>query len=129
MGTWHTGESGARRGEEVAALRLGLELGLTLIDTAEMYGDGGAEEVVGEAIRGQRDATFVVSKFYPHHASRAKLFAACEASLERLDIEALDLYLYHWRGSVPLAQTVEALEQLVARGRIRPGGVSNFGVA
>ena len=129
MGTWHMGESRARRGEEAAALSLGLDLGLTLIDTAEMYGDGGAEEVVGAALRGRRDDAFVVSKFYPHHASRKKLFAACEASLERLGIEALDLYLYHWRGSVPLAETVEALEELVASRRIRRWGVSNFDVS
>jgi diketogulonate reductase-like aldo/keto reductase len=129
MGTWHMGESPGERAAEVAALTLGLDLGLTLIDTAEMYGDGGAEEVVGRALQGRRDAAFVVSKFYPHHAARAKLFAACDASLERLGIEALDLYLYHWRGSVPLADTVTALEELVASGRIRRWGVSNFDVA
>ena len=129
MGTWHMGESPGARAAEVAALTLGLDLGFTLIDTAEMYGDGGAEEVVGRALQGRREAAFVVSKFYPHHASRAKLFAACDASLERLGIEALDLYLYHWRGSVPLAETVTALEELVASGRIRRWGVSNFDVA
>ena len=129
MGTWHMGESRSRRGEEVAALRLGLDLGVRLVDTAEMYGEGGAEEVVGEAIRGRRDAVCIVSKFYPHHASRRALRAACEASLARLGIETLDLYLYHWRGSVPLAETVAALEELVAAGRIRRWGVSNFDVA
>ena len=129
MGTWHMGESRGTRAAESAALVLGLDLGLTLIDTAEMYGEGGAEEVVGQAIRGRRDAAFVVSKFYPHHASRAKLFAACDASLRRLAVEALDLYLYHWRGSVPLPETVDALEALVARGKIRRWGVSNFDVA
>lgn len=129
MGTWHMGESPGERATEVAALVLGLELGLRLVDTAEMYGDGGAEEVVGEAIRGRRDGVFVVSKFYPHHASRAKLPAACEGSLRRLGIDALDLYLYHWRGSVPLAETVHALEALVAAGKIRRWGVSNFDVA
>jgi len=123
MGTWHMGESRARRSEEAAALSLGLDLGLTLVDTAEMYGDGGAEELVGEAIRGRRDDVFLVSKFYPHHASRAKLFAACEASLQRLGVDTLDLYLYHWRGSVPLAETVAALEELVAQGRIDHWGV------
>lgn len=128
MGTWHMGEDRAARAAEVAALTLGLELGFTLIDTAEMYGDGGAEEVVRDALRGRRDGAFVVSKFYPHHASRAKLFAACDASLERLGVDTLDLYLYHWRGSVPLAQTVPALEELVARGKIRRWGVSNFDV-
>jgi diketogulonate reductase-like aldo/keto reductase len=129
MGTWHVGESRGRRADEVAALTLGLDLGFALIDTAEMYGDGGAEKVVGEAIRGRRDDVFVVSKFYPHHASRAKLFAACDASLERLGIETLDLYLYHWRGGVPLVETVAALEELVAQGRIDHWGVSNFDVA
>jgi diketogulonate reductase-like aldo/keto reductase len=94
-----------------------------------MYGEGGAEEVVGRAIRGRRGDAFVVSKFYPHHASRAQLFAACDASLGRLGIDAIDLYLYHWRGSVPLAETVQALEELVARGKIRRWGVSNFDVA
>jgi diketogulonate reductase-like aldo/keto reductase len=128
MGTWHMGEDASRRGEEVAALQLGLDLGMTLVDTAEMYGDGGAEEVVGEALRGRRDGVFVVSKFYPHNASRRKLVAACEASLERLGIERLDLYLLHWRGSVPLEETVETLESLVADGRIARWGVSNFDV-
>jgi diketogulonate reductase-like aldo/keto reductase len=128
MGTWHMGESRGARAAEVAALTLGLDLGFTLIDTAEMYGDGGAEEVVGAAVRGRRDGVFVVSKFYPHHASRAKLFAACDASLARLAIDAIDLYLYHWRGSVPLDETVAALEELVAKGKIRRWGVSNFDV-
>jgi diketogulonate reductase-like aldo/keto reductase len=129
MGTWHMGESRAGRASEVAALRLGLDLGVTLIDTAEMYGDGGAEEVVGEAIRGRRDAVFLVSKFYPHHASRTQLQAACEASLARLGTDRLDLYLYHWRGLVPLKETVPALEALVAAGKIARWGVSNFDVA
>jgi diketogulonate reductase-like aldo/keto reductase len=126
MGTWHMGESPQSRAAEVAALRLGLDLGMTLIDTAEMYGEGGAEEVVGEAIAGRRDEVFLVSKFYPHHASRAKLGPACEASLARLGTGSLDLYLYHWRGGVPLAQTVEALEKLVESGKIARWGVSNF---
>jgi diketogulonate reductase-like aldo/keto reductase len=128
MGTWHMGEDPARRSVEVAALRLGLELGIELIDTAEMYGEGGAEEVVGEAIRGRRDGVFLVSKFYPHHASRRKLLAACQGSLARLATDTLDLYLYHWRGSVPLDETVATLEELVAQGMIRRWGVSNFDV-
>ena len=128
MGTWHMGESRGRRAEEVRALRLGLDLGLTLIDTAEMYGEGGAEEVVGEAIRGRREGLTLVSKFYPHHASRRELPRACAASLARLGVERLDLYLLHWRGSVPFAETVEALERLVAEGRIARWGVSNLDV-
>jgi diketogulonate reductase-like aldo/keto reductase len=126
MGTWHMGERPAEGPREVAALRLGLDLGMTLIDTAEMYGEGGAEKVVGEAIRGRRDEVFVVSKFYPHHAGRAKLIAACNASLAQLGIDTLDLYLYHWRGPTPLDETVATLEELVRAGRIRRWGVSNF---
>ena len=129
MGTWHMGESARTRAAEVRALRLGLDLGVDLIDTAEMYGDGGAERVVGEAIRARRDGVFVVSKFYPHHASRRALVAACEGSLERLAIDAIDLYLLHWRGSVPMAETVETLGRLVQAGKIRRWGVSNFDVA
>jgi len=128
MGTWHMGEDASRRAAEVAALQLGLDLGLGLVDTAEMYGDGGAEEVVGEALRGRREAAYVVSKFYPHNASRRKLVAACEASLERLRIARLDLYLMHWRGSVALEETVEALESLVEAGKVARWGVSNFDV-
>jgi len=129
LGTWHMGEDASRRAAEVAALRRGLDLGMTLIDTAEMYGEGGAERVVGEAIRGRRDGVFVVTKFYPHHASRAALAKACDGSLGRLAIDAIDLYLLHWRGNVPLAETVEALERLVEAGKIRRWGVSNFDVA
>ena len=129
MGTWHMGERAPNRAGEVAALRLGLDLGMTLIDTAEMYGEGGAESVVGEAIRGRRDDAFVVSKFYPHHASRMKLVAACDASLGQLGVETLDLYLLHWRGRVPLEETVATLEELVRAGKIRRWGVSNFDVA
>jgi diketogulonate reductase-like aldo/keto reductase len=129
MGTWHMGESRGRREAEVAALRLGLDLGITLVDTAEMYGGGGAEEVVGEAIRGRREGVFVVSKFYPHNASRKKLFAACDASLARLQVERIDCYLYHWRGGVALAETVGALGELVSAGKIASWGVSNFDVA
>src|SRR5512139_1701914 len=110
QGTWRMGERGDRRAE-AAALRLGVDLGMTLIDTAEMYGDGGAEEVVAEAIAGRRDEVFLVSKAYPHNASRSKLPRALDASLKRLKAERLDLYLLHWRGSVPLAETVEAMEK------------------
>lgn len=128
LGTWRMGESAGTRADELAALRLGLDLGARLIDTAEMYGSGGAEEIVGEAIRGRRDEIFIVSKFYPHHAARAPLKRACEGSLARLGIEALDLYLLHWRGSVPFDETVEALERLAADGKIRRWGVSNLDV-
>lgn len=128
QGTWHMGERGARRGAEAAALRLGLDLGMSLIDTAEMYAEGGAEEVVAEAIAGRRDEVFLVSKVYPHNAGGAKLQAACERSLRRLRVEAIDLYLLHWRGSVPLAETVAGMERLVAAGKIRRWGVSNLDV-
>jgi len=128
IGTWHMGENRSARAAEVAAVRLAIDLGMTLLDSAEMYGDGGAEEVVGEAIRGQRERVFVVSKFYPHHASRKKLLAACDATRTRLGIDTLDLYLYHWRGNVQLAETVDALEFLVATGAIARWGVSNFDV-
>ena len=128
IGTWHMGERRAARAAEVAAVRLAIDLGMTLIDTAEMYGEGGAEEVVGEAIRGQRERVFVVSKFYPHHASRKKLLAACDATRTRLKIDTLDLYLYHWRGNVQLAETVDALDSLVSAGAIARWGVSNFDV-
>ena len=122
------GESRARRAEEVAALQAGIDLGMTLIDTAEMYGEGGAEEVVGEAIRGRRDQVYLVSKFYPHHAARRELVAACEGSLRRLGVERLDCYLYHWRGSVPLGETVAVLGALVQAGKVATWGVSNFDV-
>ncbi|MBI3802596.1 MAG: aldo/keto reductase [Nitrospirae bacterium] len=126
QGTWGMGEAPERRPEEVAALRLGLDLGMTLIDTAEMYGEGGAEAVVGEAIDGRRDAVYLVSKIYPHHASRYGTVAACERSLERLRTDRLDLYLLHWRGEFPLSETVEAFEALKEAGAIRDWGVSNF---
>jgi len=129
MGTWHMGERAYNRAAEIAALRLGLDLGMNLVDTAEMYGEGGAENVVGEAIRGRREGVFVVSKFYPHHAERRKLIAACDGSLSQLGIEALDLYLLHWRGPVPLEETVATLEELSGAGKIRRWGVSNFDVA
>lgn len=128
QGTWHMGERGARRREEAAALRLGLDLGMALIDTAEMYGEGGAEEVVAEAIAGRREEVFLVSKVYPHNAGGRKLEAACERSLKRLRVEAIDLYLLHWRGSTPLADTVEGFERLRAAGKIRRWGVSNLDV-
>jgi diketogulonate reductase-like aldo/keto reductase len=126
QGTWNMGEDPAARAAEVAALRLGLDLGMDLIDSAEMYGEGGAEEVVGEAIAGRRGQVFLVSKVYPHNASRAGVRAACERSLRRLRTDYLDLYLLHWRGSVPLHETLEAFEALRAEGKIRGYGVSNF---
>ena len=126
LGTWRMGERAGQRAQEVKALQHGIDLGLTLIDTAEMYGEGGAEEVVGEAIAGRRDGLFLVSKVYPHNASRRGAIAACERSLMRLGVETIDLYLLHWRGSVPLAETVEAFEQLKSDGKIAAWGVSNF---
>jgi diketogulonate reductase-like aldo/keto reductase len=126
QGTWRMGERRSQRSAEVAALRHGLDLGVGLIDTAEMYGRGGAEEVVGEAIAGRRDEVFLVSKVLPQHASREAAIQACERSLRRLDTDHLDLYLLHWRETVPLAATLEAFEQLRADGKIRQFGVSNF---
>lgn len=129
QGTWRMGERGGDRQAEADALRLGLDLGMTLVDTAEMYGEGGAEEVVACAIAGRRDDVFLVSKVYPHNASRTKLPRALDASLKRLRVERLDLYLLHWRGSVPLAETVEAMERAKAAGKIARWGVSNLDVA
>src|SRR4051812_39975796 len=126
QGTWHMGERSRAAKDEVAALKLGIELGMTLIDTAEMYGNGGAEEVVAEASAGQRDKLFIVSKVYPHNASRSGVLAACERSLKRLLMDRIDLYLLHWRGSHPLTETVDAFEELRAAGKIRYWGVSNF---
>ena len=126
QGTWHMGENRRRMAEEAAAVRLGIELGMTLIDTAEMYGSGGAEEMVARAAEGLRDDLFIVSKVYPHNASRAGVVAACERSLERLRTDRIDLYLLHWRGSIPLAETLEGFEQLRRDGKIRRYGVSNF---
>lgn len=126
QGTWHMGEQPAQRGREIVALRQGIELGLSLIDTAEMYAEGGAEQVVGEAIRGLRDQVFLVSKVYPHNASRKGVSAACERSLRRLGTEVIDLYLLHWRGQYPLEETVVAFERLREQGKIRRWGVSNF---
>ena len=120
------GESPARRAEEIAALKLGVELGMTLIDTAEMYGDGEAERLVGEAFADQRDALFIVSKVYPQNADWDRLPKACERSLKRLRTDRIDLYLLHWRGAVPLAETVEVMEALKRAGKIVHWGVSNF---
>jgi diketogulonate reductase-like aldo/keto reductase len=129
QGTWGMGEGYHARAKEVAALRLGIELGMTLIDTAEMYGDGGAEEVVADAIEEQRERVFVVTKVYPHNASRTELPKACERSLKRLRIDAIDLYLLHWRERTPpLEETVERFEQLRSAGKIKRWGVSNFDV-
>jgi diketogulonate reductase-like aldo/keto reductase len=129
QGTWRMGENTRAHKDEVAALRLGIELGMTLIDTAEMYGDGGAEKVVADAIDGQRDRVFVVTKVYPHNASRTELPKACNRSLKRLRIDAIDLYLLHWRERYTcLMKTVEAFEKLWAVGKIKRWGVSNFDV-
>lgn len=126
QGTWYMGESRSQRSTEVAALRAGVEQGLTLIDTAEMYADGGAEEVVGEALKGIRDNVFLVSKVYPWNAGGKKAIAACEASLRRLGTDHLDLYLLHWRGNYALDETVEVMETLIAQGKIARWGVSNL---
>lgn len=126
LGTWRMGERTVEREREVAALRLGLDLGLRLIDTAEMYGDGGAEQVVAEAVAGRRDEIFLVSKVYPHNATAAGCVEACERSLKRLRTDRIDLYLLHWRGGVPLAETLEGFARLVRAGKIRHWGVSNF---
>ncbi|MCO5081912.1 MAG: aldo/keto reductase [Rhizobiaceae bacterium] len=126
QGTWNMGDDSRRRRDEADALRLGIDLGMTLIDTAEMYANGGSEEVVGEAISGRRDRIFLVSKVLPSNASRRGVEAACERSLKRLGTDRIDLYLLHWRGRVPLSETVEAFEALKAAGKIRHWGVSNF---
>ncbi|SET90500.1 aldo/keto reductase [Paenibacillus sp. NFR01] len=126
LGTWFMGEKGADRAEEIAALRLGVDMGLKVIDTAEMYGNGQSEELVGEAVRGIRDDVFLVSKVLPQHAGRNVLAQSCEQSLKRLGTDHLDLYLLHWRGDVPLEETVRGMEELVASGKILRWGVSNF---
>lgn len=127
QGTWHMAESKANEKREIDALRLGIEYGMTLIDTAEMYAEGGAETIVGQAIRGvDRDGLFIVSKVYPYNAGRGRIFASCEASLKRIGVDRLDLYLLHWRGDVPLDETVECMQELVRQGRIARWGVSNF---
>ena len=129
MGTWNMGDSQSRRADELTTLRLGLDLGCTLIDTAEMYGEGLSEELVGEALQGRRDEAFVVTKVYPHNASKAGAVAACERSLKRLRTDRIDLYLLHWRGSVPLAETLQAFSALQKAGKIRHYGVSNLDIA
>jgi diketogulonate reductase-like aldo/keto reductase len=129
LGTWGMGERRRRHDAELAALRAALDLGIRLIDTAEMYGEGGAESLVGEAIAGRRDEVFLVSKVYPHNATRRGTVAACERSLRRLGTDRLDLYLLHWRGDVPLAETVEAFVGLQRAGKIRHWGVSNLDLA
>jgi diketogulonate reductase-like aldo/keto reductase len=126
QGTWGFGERGKGRTEAVAALRHGLDRGMNLIDTAEMYGEGGAEEIVGEAITGRRDEVFLVSKVYPHNASRKGAIAACERSLKRLATDRIDVYLLHWRGGEKLADTIAAFEALQRDGKIGSYGVSNF---
>jgi diketogulonate reductase-like aldo/keto reductase len=126
QGTWGMGEDLREADEEAAAIAAGIDLGLGLIDTAEMYGEGGAEQVVGAAIRGRRDDVFLVSKVYPHNAGRTATIAACERSLRRLGTDRIDLYLLHWQGGVPYAETIEAFERLRADGKIADWGVSNF---
>jgi diketogulonate reductase-like aldo/keto reductase len=126
QGTWKIGEGERPAKAEADALRLGIDLGMTLIDTAEMYGDGTSEEVVAQAIAGQRDRVFLVTKVYPHNASRTGIPAACARSLKRLGTDVIDLYLLHWRGGTPLAETVAAFEKLREQGKIRAWGVSNL---
>jgi diketogulonate reductase-like aldo/keto reductase len=126
LGTWNIGDTRAQRAEEIATLRAGLDAGATLIDTAEMYGDGRSEELVGEAIAGRRDEVFLVTKVYPHNASRKGVPAACERSLKRLKTDRIDLYLLHWRGSIPFAETIAAFAALQKAGKIRHYGVSNL---
>ena len=128
QGTWNMGDERSARAGELATLRLGLELGATLIDTAEMYGDGRSEELVGEAIAGRRDEAFIVTKVYPHNASRKGIPAACERSLKRLKTDRIDLYLLHWRGSIALEETMAAFAALQKAGKIRHYGVSNLGL-
>jgi diketogulonate reductase-like aldo/keto reductase len=129
LGTWYMGDRKSEAAREIAALRLGIDLGMTLIDTAEMYADGGAERIVAQAVAGRRDEVFIVSKVYPHNASRSGVPAACERSLKRLNTDRIDLYLLHWRGGHPLAETVAAFETLRTEGKIRHWGVSNLDVA
>ena len=126
QGTWNMAVKASARKEEIAALRTGLDLGLTLVDTAEMYADGAAQRLVGEAIAGRRDEVFLVDKVLPHHADRTGVLAACRTALERLRTDRIDLYLLHWPGQVPLEETIGAFTELQQRGRIRYWGVSNF---
>ncbi len=129
QGTWHMAEQPQKRNDEIASLQLGIEYGMTLIDTAEMYAGGRSESLLGEAVSGvARDRLFLVSKVYPHNAGKARIFKSCEDSLRRLKTEALDLYLLHWRGSVPLEETVWCMEELIRQGKILRWGVSNFGL-
>lgn len=129
QGTWRIGDDHTHRQEEIDCLRRGIDLGLTLIDTAEMYGEGLSEALVGEAIEGRRDEVFIVSKVYPHNASRRSMPVSCDNSLKRLRIETIDMYLLHWQGNVPLDETVEAFEALRRAGKIRHWGVSNLDTA
>src|SRR3981189_635216 len=129
QGTWGMGEDARRRKDEIAALRVGFDLGMTLVDTAEMYADGGAEALVGEAIAGRRDELFLISKVLPDNATMPGTVDACEHRLRRLRTDRLDLYLLHWRGNVPLEETLDAFAALVGAGKIRYWGVSNFYVA
>ncbi len=126
LGTWGMGENARKRADEVLALKLGLDLGATLIDTAEMYGSGGAEEIVGDAVAGRRDGLFIVSKVLPENATRRGTIAACERSLKRMRTDRIELYLLHWRGSPPLEETLEAFTALQRAGKILEWGVSNF---
>jgi aldehyde reductase len=126
LGTWLMGDDAANRKEEIATIRLGLDFGVTLIDTAEMYGDGRSEELIGEAIQGRRREVFLVSKVLPQNASREGVASACHRSLKRLKTDVIDLYLLHWPGSFPLAQTIAGFMELVQAGKIRHFGVSNF---
>jgi diketogulonate reductase-like aldo/keto reductase len=128
QGTWHMAENPLNRTNEINALRLGIDLGMSLIDTAEMYADGGAERLVGEAIKGRRDEMFLVSKVLPQNANRHGTITACNRSLARLGVHEIDLYLLHWRGLIPLEETIDAFESLVSAGKIRYWGVSNFDV-
>lgn len=127
QGTWYLGDQPEKRADEIAALRTGFENGMTLIDSAEMYGSGRAEALVGEAVQDiPRETLYLVSKVYPHHAGRTDIFDCCDASIRRMNAGYLDLYLLHWRGSIPLAETAACMEELVERGKIRHWGVSNF---
>lgn len=127
QGTWYMGEFSGRYKQELEALRMGISMGMTLLDTAEMYGDGAAERTIGEAIRSiPREKLFLVSKVYPHNANRHKIFTSCENTLHRLKVKTLDLYLLHWRGRVPLKETIECMEELKQKGKIKRWGVSNF---
>jgi diketogulonate reductase-like aldo/keto reductase len=128
QGTWGFGENPDNRQNEIDALRFGIDVGMKLIDTAEMYGDGASEELVGKAVAGRRSKAFLVSKLLPQNATRRGTIASCEASLKRLGTDHLDMYLLHWRGQVPLAETLEAFEELVGNGKIRYWGVSNFDI-